>query len=84
MRRDERWIDDVKNALRRLGGEAHLSKIYIEVNKIRSERNAPIGELEAWVRYTLQQNSRGKGEDTFEPVFPVRERRGIWRLKRND
>jgi len=78
-----RWIDDVEAALRKLGGTAHLSRIYLEVNEMRTKRNAPIGELNSWVRYILQQNSRGHGEDVFEPVHPIQERKGIWRLKRN-
>lgn len=76
-----RWIDDIKTALIELGGQAHLSDIYRIVRKHRIEREDTLGELEAWVRYNLQQNSRGKGEDLFEPVYPPIERRGIWRLK---
>lgn len=76
-----RWIDDVRNALIELGGEAHLSRIYKAVTDYRTKRGDPIGELESWVRHTLEQNSRGSGEDIFEPVYSVEERRGIWRLK---
>ena len=77
--KDVRWIDDVKQALKSLGGKAHLSKIYGKVREIREQRKSPLGEYEAWVRYTLQQNSRGRGQDLFEPF---RIRSGIWLLKK--
>ena len=75
-----KWIDDVKGALEELGGKAHLSKIYPLVEGRRKQRNDSIGQLKAWVRYTLQQNSRGKGYDIF---FPVQIGSGIWRLKQD-
>lgn len=75
------WADDVEQSLKKLGGKAHLSKIYVEVEKIRDDRAAPIGELKAWVRHVLQQNSREKGRNIFESVYPVKERKGIWKLK---
>ncbi len=78
-----RWKKDIMTALKELGGQAHLSDIYRIVRKHRNERGDTLGELEAWVRYNLQQNSRGKGEDLFEPVYPPEERKGIWRLKKN-
>lgn len=77
-----RWKDDIMIALKELGGQAKLRDIYKIVRKHRIKRGDTIGELEAWVRYNLQQNSRGKGEDLFEPVYPPEERMGIWRLKR--
>lgn len=76
-----KWIEDVKNALIELGGEAKLAQIYEVVRKNRTQRNDTIGRLESWVRNCLQNNSRGKGRDVFEPVYPVELRRGIWRLK---
>ena len=77
-----KWKDDINIALIELGGQAHLSDIYRIVKKHRSEREDTLGELQAWVRYNLQQNSRGKGDDLFELVYPPEMRRGIWRLKR--
>lgn len=73
------WLEDVERALRNLGGEAHLSEIYKKVYAYRKARNAPLGEYEAWVRYYLQQNSRGKGRNIFAHVGQSRS--GIWRLK---
>jgi uncharacterized protein YegL len=81
VRMKDRWIDDVRMALEELGGQAHLNQIYPKVRVIREKKGAPIGKLEEWVRNTLQQNSREKGHNIFEPVYPVEERRGIWRLK---
>ncbi|MBU1767127.1 MAG: hypothetical protein KJ648_03360 [Candidatus Omnitrophica bacterium] len=75
-----RWIDDVKNALVALGGEAHLSQIYEIVEKNRSKRGDTMGKLKSWVRNTLQQNSREKGKNIFKSVYPVEMRKGIWRL----
>lgn len=76
------WINDIKTTLIELGGQAHLSDIYRIMKKLRCERNDTHVELESCVRCTLEQNSRGKGKDLFEPVFPVEYKRGIWRLKR--
>jgi hypothetical protein len=73
------WLEDVSDALKKLGGEAHLSAIYEEVLSYRRARGAPIGEYKAWVRYYLQQNSRGKGYDIFSHVGP--DKSGLWCLK---
>jgi hypothetical protein len=70
------WIEDVRDALLASGGEAHLSAIYPKVRGQRTSRGAPLGQYKAWVRYFLQQNSRGKGRDIFVHVGP-----GRWRLK---
>ena len=74
-----RWIDDVYESLNELGGNSHLSKIYEIVRVKRENRKAHLGEYKSWVRNTLQQNSRGKGEDLFEPF---RIGSGIWLLKK--
>jgi hypothetical protein len=73
------WLEDVSDALKELGGEAHLSAIYEKVLAYRSARKAAIGEYKAWVRYYLQQNSRGKGYDIFAHVGAYGS--GRWRLK---
>lgn len=75
----KRWIDDVYESLNELGGKSHLSKIYEIVGAKREKRKAPLGKYKSWVRYTLQQNSRGEGEDLFEPF---RIGSGIWLLKK--
>ena len=75
----KRWIDDVYESLNELGGTSHLSKIYEIVRAKREKRKAPLGNYKSWVRNALQQNSRGKGEDLFEPF---RIGSGIWLLRK--
>jgi len=77
----KKWIEDVEIALTRLGGQGHLSEIYPIVRELRTARNDPIGKLEEWTRNALQQNSRGKGKNLFDSVYPVEQRKGIWRIK---
>jgi len=72
------WHKDVEEALKKLGGQAHLSDIYDIVLKRRRARGDTIGEYKAWVRYVLQNNSRGRGHDIFEPKHLGT---GIWQLK---
>jgi hypothetical protein len=79
MRQSGGWLEDVSNALADLGGEAHLSAIYPKVYEYRKARGAAIGKYHEWVRYYLQQNSRGKGYNIFEHVGVPRS--GRWRLK---
>ncbi|MDI6738678.1 MAG: RuvA C-terminal domain-containing protein [Nanoarchaeota archaeon] len=76
-----KWKDYVREALVNLGRQGRLKEIYPLVEKVREERGDTTGKLEEWVRNALQQNSRGKGSNIFEPVYPVESRRGIWRLK---
>jgi hypothetical protein len=79
LRRKAGWLEDVSDALKELGGEAHLSAIYEKVLAYRRTEGEPIGEYKAWVRYYLQQNSRGRGYDIFSHVGPSRS--GRWRRK---
>jgi hypothetical protein len=72
------WCEDIEQALIELGGRAHLSEIYEMVKQIREKRGLPLGQYKAWIRYFLQQNSRGKGKDIFNPV---KIGSGIWELK---
>ncbi len=75
-----KWYNDVYDVLLKLGGQAHLSKIYDGVFEQRSRRKNPLGDnYKEWVRNALQQNSRGKGHDIFEPV---RIGSGIWKIKK--
>ena len=74
------WLDDVQTALKNLGGEAHLSKIFDEVKRIRKNLNP------SWTR-TIQKelerhssdssvwNSKYRGKEdlfSFSPI-PSRE-----------
>ena len=70
------WWFDVFNALADLSGSAFLNQIYPVVHRLRSNRNAPLGQYEAWVRNALQNNSRGRGHDVF-----VHLARGKWGIK---
>ena len=79
------WVKDVQIALKNLGGEAHLSKIFDEVKKIRKDLN------QTWTR-TVQKElerhssdsrvwkSKHKGkEDLFYSAKGIGE--GVWGLR---
>ena len=65
------WLKDIQTALKNLGGEAHLSKIYEEVAKVRKGKLNPTWE--STIRRELETNSSDsksfrkdrKGEDLF-------------------
>ena len=77
------WADDTKRALEILGDANyhHLSKIYSKVYAIRAQRKATLKNYEQWTRNALQNNSRGKGRNLFEPR---QIRSGYWRLKKSN
>jgi len=80
------WKEDIIQALKNLGGRAHLSKIQNEVARLRK------GKLNnSWI-YSIQENlqrhssdsdyGRGKygsGEDIF--YMPEGKRKGVWGLR---
>ena len=82
------WLDDIMIALRNLGGEAHLSKIYKEVSKVRKGKLNPTWE--STIRRELETNSSDsesygkgrKGEDLFymkgKGVWGLRQKRNFW------
>lgn len=72
------WLDDVAESLMDLGGEASLAEIYPVVYGKRLNRGEPLGKYESWIRYNLQQHSRGKGRDIF-----LHTGRGKWALRSN-
>lgn len=61
MERQVRWVDDIREALRRLGGKAHLTLINKEVEKIRKgPGRPPLNETwENTVRQTLEDHCAG-------------------------
>jgi len=75
------WWRDVEAALKELGDKANLSQIYQIVHRRRKTRKDTLGKnYKEWIRNSLQQNSRGRGHDIFEPVELGS---GIWKLKGN-
>ena len=79
------WRQDVRQALKDLGGPAHLSQIYERVRAIRSQKGRTVpNNLEAIVRRELEYNSsdtnsyQGK-RDWFRSVGENRS--GIWALR---
>jgi hypothetical protein len=75
----ETWLDDVRNALQTLGGEAHLLDIYDTVSHARQQRGAHFKNCAPSVLSQLRENSQRKGRNIFERVGPAMLRR--WRLK---
>lgn len=82
-----RWIDDVRIALRDLGGRASLSRIYKEVEQRRRDggRSVPIS-IEATIRRTIEDHS--SNSDNFKGVHPgdrldifTNVGRGEWALR---
>ena len=80
-----RWCDDVREALRVLGGTARLDDIYVTVEKQRSQagRSTPTS-LPAVVRKELEQRSSDSeaflgGDDWFKIAGEKGE--GIWSLR---
>ena len=82
------WLDDIQITLRNLGGEAHLSKIYKEVSKVRKGKLNPT--FESTIRRELETNSSDtesygkgrKGEVLFymkgKGVWGLRQKRNFW------
>ena len=82
---DGSWRDDVRIALVRLGGKAHLSDIYAEVKTIREagSKTLPVS-FEAIVRRVLEENSSDTA--SFRNLFdifymPAGKGSGIWALR---
>ena len=83
-----RWCDDVREALKMLGGEAPLAKIYQKVREIRrlADRSIPVS-LEEVVRKELETRSsdseayiQSRGEDWFR--ISAGKGSGIWALRK--
>lgn len=78
-----RWVDDVFEAIRRLGGSATLHSIYKEVEMIRRNAGRSVPKsLDATIRRTLEDHSSDsanyRGTDLFANVG-----RGEWAIRRD-
>ncbi|WP_171240243.1 hypothetical protein [Ruegeria sp. HKCCA5491] len=76
-----RWVDDVFEAIRRLGGTATLHSIYREVENIRQNAGRSVPKtLDATIRRTLEDHSSDsanyRGTDLFANVG-----RGEWAIR---
>lgn len=81
---DGTWRDDVRTALQRLGGRSSLSRIYREVQAVRTAAGRSIPpSLEATVRRTLEDHSSDsenyRGVDLF--CMPEGKGAGVWGLR---
>ncbi len=78
-----RWVDDVFEAIRRLGGSATLHSIYKEVEKIRRNAGRSVPKtLDATIRRTLEDHSSDsanyRGTDLFTNIG-----RGEWAIRQD-
>lgn len=78
-----RWVDDVFEAIRRLGDSATLHSIYKEVEMIRQNAGRSVPRsLDATIRRTLEDHSSDsanyRGTDLFANVG-----RGEWAIRRD-
>ena len=80
-----RWIDDVLDAFRRVGGEAELATIYKLVAEARNSRGEKqISTTEATVRRVIEEHSSDSenfGRNASAPDYFAKVGRGRWRLR---
>jgi hypothetical protein len=81
---DGTWRDDVREALRQLGGRASLYQIYDKVEAIRKAAGRSVPRtLDATVRRTLEDHSSDsenyRGADLF--TMPEGRGAGVWALR---
>ena len=79
-----RWVDDVFEAMSRLGGRSTLNSIYKEVELIRIAGGRSIPKtLEATIRRTIEDHSSDsenhRGPDLFAKIG-----RGEWEIRREE
>jgi len=78
-----RWVDDVFEAIRRLGGSATLHSIYKEVEEIRRKAGRSVPKtLDATIRRTLEDHSSDSANYRGTDLF-ANTGRGEWAI-RND
>jgi hypothetical protein len=79
------WVDDISEALRRLGGKAHLSLINREVEKIRKHAGRSL--TKTWEKTVSQMLEDHCSEASFrsrEDLFCMPEGKGagVWALRK--
>lgn len=80
-----RWVDDIREALLILGGEASLFEIYKTVERIRREAGRSLTKTwEATVRRTLEDHSSDSQNYRAADLFymPHGKGAGIWALRK--
>lgn len=79
-----RWVDDICEALCRLGGKAHLTLINKEVEKIRKDAGRTLSKTwENTVRQTLEDYCSEASFRRRENLFCMPEGKGagVWALR---
>ena len=79
-----RWCDDVRDALKALGGRAHLNEIYNKVREIRRNAGRSLPKsLEEVVRKELEIRSSDSEAFLFEDWFSMPDGKGsgMWALR---
>ena len=68
-----RWVDDVFEAIRRLGGSATLHSIYKEVEMIRQNAGRSVPKsLEATLPAVLRSDQQGNSDGGEDEEIPKR------------
>jgi hypothetical protein len=81
---DATWLDDVKSALKLLGGQAHLEDIYESVRKLREQNNRSIPlSWKSLVRKNLEENSSDSDAHAgTSDLFSMKQKgSGVWSLR---
>lgn len=81
LKKNNMWIDDIKQAILNIGGTGHYSEIYREIERIRKDLS---GDWHAVVRRTIQQNSSDsqswlENRDVFFSVDGIGK--GVWGVR---
>lgn len=82
------WLDEVVEALKELGGTAHLKDIYAQVLKRgKMQQNIATSDWKATIRQTIEDHSSDSksfrtGKDLFYSVKGLRK--GFWGLRKHN
>ncbi|NOC91563.1 hypothetical protein [Ruegeria sp. HKCCD6604] len=78
-----RWVDDVFEAIRKLGGRATLHSIYREVENIRRDAGRSVPKtLDATIRRTLEDHSSDSANYRGTDLF-ANTGRGEWEIRQD-